>query len=83
MDTISYTSARNHLAETMDGVCDDHSPVIITRGKSRPAVVMISLEDYQGMQETNYLMRSPNNAARLLDAINEVETLIQEKEKKK
>lgn len=82
MNTISYTSARSHLAETMDGVCADHCPVIITRGKS-PAVVMISLEDYQGMQETNYLLRSPNNAARLVDAINEVEALINENNKKK
>ena len=82
MDTISYTSARNHLAETMDSVCEDHSPVIITRGKSRAAVVMISLEDYQGMQETNYLLRNPNNAGRLLEAINEVEAMIEENKKK-
>jgi antitoxin YefM len=82
MNTISYTSARSHLAETMDGVCADHAPIIITRGKSRPAVVMISLEDYQGMQETNYLLRSPHNAARLHEAINEVETMIKENKKK-
>lgn len=82
MNNISYTSARNHLAETMDGVCADHAPVIITRGKTRPAVVMISLEDYQGMLETNYLLRNPHNATRLLDAINEVETLINENKKK-
>lgn len=76
MNSISYTSARNHLAQTMDEVCADHSPVVITRGKSGPAVVMISLEDYQSIEETNYLMRNPNNASRLLDAIHEVEELI-------
>ncbi len=83
MDTLSYTNARNHLAQTMDEVCLDHAPVIITRGKTRPAVVMISLEDYQSMEETNYLLRSPHNAERLFDAVNEIEQMIAESKKKK
>jgi prevent-host-death family protein len=51
MDAITYTHARSNLATTMDQVCDDHSPVIITR-KNRRNVVMISLEDYQSLEET-------------------------------
>ncbi len=82
MDTISYTAARNHLAQTMDDVCTDHAPVVITRGKARPAVVMISLEDYQSMEETNYLLRSPNNATRLMASIDEIEQLINKENKK-
>ncbi len=68
MDTIAYSSARSNLAKTMKKVCDDHSPVIITR-KSESPVVMMSLEDYQALEETAYLLRSPNNARRLLESI--------------
>jgi len=75
MHTISYTAARSHLAEKMEQVCHDHAPIIITRSKSEP-VVMISLADFEAMQETNYLMKSPANAARLIDAINEIEAMI-------
>lgn len=82
MDSISYTAARSNLAQTMDRVCDDHVPVVITRAKSKP-VVMISLEDYEAMAETNYLLKSPANAARLAEAIDEIETMISEKKKEK
>lgn len=73
MDTISYTKARQNLASTMEQVCDDHNPLIITRKDKRP-VVMISLEDYQAMKETTYLLRSPKNAKRLLESIAELES---------
>jgi antitoxin YefM len=72
MDAITYTHARSHLAETMEKVCDDHAPVIITR-KNERSVVMISLEDYQALEETAYLLRSPKNARRLLESIAELE----------
>lgn len=75
MHTLSYTSARSHLAKTMQQVCDDHAPIIITRAKAEP-VVMMSLSDYEAIQETNYLMRNPVNAARLADAIDEIEKMI-------
>jgi antitoxin YefM len=56
----------------MEAVCDDHAPVIITR-KNQRSVVMISLEDYQALEETAYLLRSPKNARRLLESIVELE----------
>lgn len=56
----------------MEKVCDDHNPLIITRKSNRP-VVMLSLEDYQAMEETTYLLRSPKNAKRLLESIVELE----------
>jgi antitoxin YefM len=71
MDTITYTSARAHLAKTMDQVCDDHEPVIITRNGER-SVVLLSLEDFKAMEETAYLLRSPANAKRLLAAIEQL-----------
>jgi len=72
MNAISYTAARANLANTMASVCNDHAPVIITR-KSEDPVVMMSLEDYNAMQETNYLLRSPANARNLLESIAELE----------
>lgn len=72
MESISYTSARSNLAKTMEQVCDDHAPIAITR-KGEGAVVMISMDDYQALEETAYLLRSPKNARRLIDAIAELE----------
>jgi len=72
MDTVTYTSARSNLAKTMEKVCDDHAPVIITRKTAQP-VVMMSLEDYEALEETAYLLRSPKNARRLLESIAELE----------
>jgi antitoxin YefM len=68
MDAITYTAARENLAATMDRVCTNHDPVIITRNRDQ-AVIMISLEDYESLQETAYLLRSPANAKRLISAI--------------
>ena len=72
MDAISYTEARANLAKTMEKVCNDHDPVIITRKRESP-VVMLSLEDYQSVGETAYLLRSPANARYLLESIAELE----------
>ncbi|HYN20684.1 MAG TPA: type II toxin-antitoxin system prevent-host-death family antitoxin [Thermoanaerobaculia bacterium] len=73
MDSISYTAARATLAKTMDRVCENHEPVIITRSGDA-SVVMLSLEDYKSLEETAYLLRSPRNAKRLLEAISELES---------
>lgn len=72
MDAISYSAARANLSKTMERVCEDHAPVIITRKRESP-VVMISLEDYQAMEETAYLLRAPANARRLLESVAELE----------
>lgn len=68
MTALTYTAARENLATTMDRVCRDHDPVIITRNRDQ-AVVMLSLDDYESLQETAYLLRSPANAKRLLASI--------------
>jgi len=72
METVSYSAARENLAQTMKKVCDDHEPVIITR-KRENAVVMMSLEDFKALEETAYLLRSPESARRLLESIAEIE----------
>jgi antitoxin YefM len=68
MESISYTAVRSNLAKTMEQVCNNHAPIAITR-KGDGAVVMISMEDYQALEETAYLLRSPKNARRLVEAV--------------
>lgn len=72
MDAITYTTARGNLAHTMDRVCDDHEPLIITRN-GQQAVVMMSLEDFKALEETAYLLRAPKNARRLIEAVASLE----------
>jgi antitoxin YefM len=72
MDAIPYTRLRANLAAEMDRVCEDHTPYIVTR-KGSSSVVMISLEDYEALEETSYLLRSPKSARRLLESIAELE----------
>ena len=67
MNAITYTAARANLATTMDRVCNDHEALIITRNSDQ-AVVMLSLEDYNALVETAYLLRTPANAMRVLAA---------------
>lgn len=68
MDAITYSAARANLASTMDRVCNDHEPLIITRNGEQ-SVVMLSLDDFQAMEETAYLLRNPANAKRLMSAV--------------
>jgi antitoxin YefM len=72
MDAITYTTARAHLAETMDRVCNDHEAVIITRN-GQQSVVMMALDDFKALEETAYLLRGPKNARRLLESIGDLE----------
>ena len=73
MEAINYTVVRQTLAQRMDQVCDDHTPIIVTRQNNR-SVVLLSLEDYQALEETAYLLRSPKNAKRLMESILELES---------
>lgn len=71
MDAMTYTTARANLASTMNRVCDDHEALIITRNGEQ-AVVMLSLEDYNALEETAYLLRTPASAKRLLSAVTQL-----------
>ena len=71
MKAITYSAAREQFAKTMDDVVNDSDPVIITRNRNQ-SVVMISLEDYEALEETAYLLRSPKNAVRLIESIKEL-----------
>jgi antitoxin YefM len=73
MKVITYTAAREGLASAMNEVCRDRAPMIITRNRDQ-AVVMMSLDDYEELEETAHLLRSPANARRLLSAIQALES---------
>jgi len=68
MKTMSYTESRARYAEVLDSVVADREEVVITRAGHEP-VVIVSLADFESLRETAYLMRSPANARRLLDAM--------------
>ncbi|MGE0665461.1 MAG: type II toxin-antitoxin system Phd/YefM family antitoxin [Sphingomonadales bacterium] len=72
MSVISFTEAREKLASVMDQACDDRAPVIITRQK-KPSMVLLSLAEYEAMQETLHLLRSPRNAERLMQSVDAAE----------
>ena len=63
----SYTQARERLAALMDQVTDTREPVLIRR-RGREPVALIAAEELAGWLETAYLLRSPKNARRLLEA---------------
>ena len=73
MDVMTYTAVRANLAKTMEKICDNHDPVIITRNKEQ-SVVLMSLEDYNALEETAYLLKSPTNARRLSESIEQLES---------
>lgn len=74
MSIVTYTYARQHLAELMDEVERDRSPIYISRQRNRGAAVLMSMNDYQAMETTLYLLSNPNNAASLRKAVADLDT---------
>jgi antitoxin YefM len=72
MDVLSYSDTRARLKEVMDRVVADRAPVVVAR-KRGEAVVMVSLADWNAMEETLHLISSPANAQRLAAAIDQLE----------
>jgi antitoxin YefM len=72
MDVLSYSETRARLKEVMDRVVEDRTPVVITRQKAE-AVVMVSLADWNAMEETLHLLSSPANAVRLRETIRQLD----------
>jgi antitoxin YefM len=64
MKVVNYTEFRNNLAESLNSVNDDGDIVVVARSKGKNVVVM-SLEEYNSIQETIYLNSTPANRARL------------------
>ena len=81
MRSTTYSDLRKNLAARLDEVTDDHAPLLITRERGKPAAVLISLEDFASYEETQYLLKSPRNAERLLKAIEELNAGINSQER--
>lgn len=73
MRTISFSESRANYARTLDAVVDDREEVIVTRS-GRESVVIVSLDEYKSLQESAYLLRNPENAARILRSIDRLES---------
>jgi antitoxin YefM len=72
MEIVTYSEARANLKAIMDRAVNDHIPIAITRQRGKP-VVMIDLDDWNAIQETMYLLSTPNNAKRLMESIAELD----------
>ena len=72
MDVLTYSDARANLKDVMDRVVEDRTQVVITRQKSE-AVVLVSLEDWNAMEETMHLLSTPRNAERLRSSIRQLD----------
>ena len=72
MTYVSYTELRQNLKKHLDEVCDSRMPLVVTRRSGEP-VVMLSLAEYESLEETLHLLRAPINAERLLQSIKEAE----------
>ncbi len=73
METTSYSNLRQNLAKLLDSVTEDHTPILITRDRGKPAAVLMSLEDFSSYEETRHLLGNPRNAARLVEATSELD----------
>jgi antitoxin YefM len=71
MRITTYTDARNNLRQLIDNVVDTSTETVITSKDGRDVVVM-SLADYNGWTTTNHLLSTPENASRLLKAVEDV-----------
>lgn len=71
MHTLTYSGFREHLKEAMQDVCDNHKELLVTTRGNKNNVVVMSQEDFEGIQETLYLLSSPKNAEKLMESIHQ------------
>ena len=69
-DTISYSEFRAHLASYLDAIENDSVPLVVKR-KDGQRFVITTMEHYDRMDETAYLMSTQANKKHLLEALNE------------
>ena len=72
MGHVSYTELRQNLKKHLDSVCESRAPLMVTRQNGEP-VVVLSLTEYESLEETLHLLRDPLNAERLLQSVRQAE----------
>lgn len=68
MNSISYTEARERLASVWDEAISSRQPIALSR-RGKESVVLVAMDEWEGLQETAHLLRSPANARRLIEAL--------------
>lgn len=68
MQAVLYSDLRQNLKHYLDLATDNHEPVIVTRSDNRN-IVILSLDDYNAINETSYLLSSENNAKHLIASL--------------
>ena len=71
MEAINYQDLRTNLKKHLDKVSQDHETMFVVSGERK--VVMMSLEEYNALNETAYLLQNPANANHLKESIQEAE----------
>ena len=66
--STTYTDIRKNLKSSFDKVNQEHIPLLVTR-KNGGNVVILAQNDFESLEETAYLLRSPKNAKRLIEAM--------------
>ncbi len=74
METITYSEFRKDLAKNLKKVNENHSPILITRNRGKDSAVVLSLDDYNSLQETLYLLSSPKNNERLNKSLEDLKS---------
>lgn len=72
MDVLTYSDARANLKAVMDQVVNDRTHVVVTRQKAE-SIVMVSLEDWNAIEETMHLLGNRTNAKRLRESIEQLD----------
>lgn len=73
MQVTNYTEFRKNLANFMKMASENHEPILVWRGSSKPAGVYMSLDSYNAYEETSYIASNPHNKAHLDESITEAE----------
>lgn len=68
MNAVNYSELRKKLKDYFDQVYDDHEPLIVTR-KNNQNIVLLSIEEYNALIETNYLLSNIHNSKRLMRSL--------------
>ncbi len=71
MDAVNYSDLRQNLKKYFDSVYHDHEPLIVTR-KNNENVVILSIDDYNALNETQYLLSTKNNINHLQQSLNQL-----------
>ena len=73
MTTLSYSHTRNNLAKVLEQAESNHEAIVVTRSGKKPSVIL-SMDEYESMQETLHLLTSPANARRMSQSLADYET---------